>query len=155
MEKLIINGYVGNDAQVKEFNGTKYTSFSIAVDKSYKKADGTKVERTNWYSVLKQGENLAKWVTKGTHLIVMGEPRPKLYRDNQGQHQVALNINADMIEFAGRSGNNSEQQPRQEPVQQAAQSSSPSVHPSMQNPVQDNNVHDMTAVQEEDDDLPF
>jgi single-strand DNA-binding protein len=152
MEKLIINGYVGQDATVKEFNGTKYTSFSIAVDKSYKKADGSKVERTNWYSVLKQGENLAQWVKKGTHLIVMGEPRPKIYKDSQGQNQIALNINADMIEFAGRSGNGNENNSRPESQQP---SPAPSAHPSISTPVQDSRVHDMTAVQQEEDDLPF
>lgn len=99
MEKLIISGYVGRDAEVKEFNGQKYTSFSIAVDKSYKKQDGTKVERTNWYNILKSGEGLAKHVRKGTYLTVMGNPNTKLYRDQAGQYQISLNLNAEDVSF--------------------------------------------------------
>lgn len=143
MEKLIIAGYVGMDAEVKEFNGKKYTSFSIAVDKSYKRQDGTKVEKTNWYSVLRAGENIAPYIKKGTFLIVVGEPRPKPYKDRNGEIQQSLNINAQEITFGGSRGGNS-------PAPQ------PQHTPSAQMPQADSVVHDMTAHQEEDfDTLPF
>jgi single-strand DNA-binding protein len=99
MEKLIITGYVGRDAEIKEFNGTKYTSFSLAVDKSYKKQDGSKVDRTNWYNILKQGEGLARHIKKGTFLTIMGNPSTKLYRDQNGNTKISLNLNADDVSF--------------------------------------------------------
>jgi single-strand DNA-binding protein len=145
MEKIIINGYVGQDASIKEFNGVKYTSFSIAVDKSYKGKDGNKVQRTNWYYVMKLGEGLAKYITKGTHLIVMGEPKVKMYKDHQGVSQVALNINADFIEFAGKAGNSTTASPTATtPTTSEAVAVKPSIH----------EVQDIEMLMHEDE-LPF
>lgn len=145
MEKLIISGYVGRDAEVKEFNGTKYTSFSLAVDKSYKKQDGTKVDRTNWYNVLKQGESLAKHVKKGTHLTIMGSPSHKLYKYQNGQTQISLNLNADDVSFGP--GN------KQETTAAPAPQQSTSQHPSMN--TQATSSNSMPIDVSEEDDLPF
>lgn len=145
MEKLIISGYVGRDAEVKEFNGTKYTSFSLAVDKSYKKQDGTKVDRTNWYNVLKQGEGLAKHVKKGTHLTIMSNPSHKLYKDQNGQTQISLNLNADDVSFGP--GN------KQETTAAPAPQQSTSQHPSMS--AQPTPSNGMPIDVSGEDDLPF
>lgn len=97
MENLTIAGRVGQDATIKDFNGNQYTSFSIAVDNSYKKADGTKVEQTNWYNCLKSGTGIAPHIKKGQFLVVSGRPKPKLYRDQNGQTQISLNMVAEHV----------------------------------------------------------
>ncbi len=99
METMTIAGYVGRDAEIKIFNGQEYTTFSVAVDKSYKKSDNTKVEQTNWYSVLRKGSGIAPHLKKGTYLIIQGEPRHKIYKDHSGQYNISLNMNADKINF--------------------------------------------------------
>lgn len=152
MEKLIISGYVGQDATVKNFNGNDYTSFQIAVDKSYKKADGTKIERTNWYNVLKAGAGLAPHVKKGTYLTIIGEPSHKIYRDQNGQDRISLNLNANDISFGG--GRSQNQGPQSVSASSANTQTHP--HPSMTNTASQSSgeVIDMTGEQVEDD-LPF
>ena len=99
MELIIIAGRVGQDATIKDFNGNQYTAFSIAVDDSYKNGDGTKVEKTNWYSCLKSGTGLAPYIKKGQYLTVSGKPQCKLFRDSQGQHQISLNVNVNQVDL--------------------------------------------------------
>lgn len=99
MELIIISGRVGQDATIKDFNGNQYTAFSIAVDDSYKNTDGTKVEKTNWYSCLKSGAVLAPYIKKGQYLTVTGKPQSKLFKDSQGQHQISLNINVNQVDL--------------------------------------------------------
>lgn len=149
MEKLIISGYVGRDAEVKEFNGIKYTSFSLAVDKSYKKQDGTKVDRTNWYNVLKQGEGLAKHVKKGTFLTIMGNPSHKLYKDQNGQTQISLNLNADDVSFGP--GNKQESTAAPAPAPQTAAVPHASMKPQAEQMPAPSFPIDVSG----EDDLPF
>ena len=50
-DNTVIVGKVGRDAEMRfSGNGTAMTSFSVAVDRSFKK-DGENVKRTIWYRV--------------------------------------------------------------------------------------------------------
>lgn len=132
MEKSTIAGYVGRDAEIKDFSGNQYTAFSLAVDKSYKNQEGIKVEKTNWYSVLRKGTGIAPYIKKGTYLIITGEPSSKLYKDKNGNPSISLNLNADQIHFG--------------PSNQTAQSAAP----------QATTAPETAAVQDDgNDDLPF
>ena len=48
MLKLILNGIVGKDAEVKEVGQRKAINFDVAVSMDYKNSNGEKVERTEW-----------------------------------------------------------------------------------------------------------
>ena len=104
MELIIIAGRVGQDASIKESNGNQFTAFSLAVDDSYKTQDGTKVERTNWYSCIKNGTGLAPYIKKGQYLTVTGKPQPKLFKDNQGQAQIGLNVSVHSVSLGPNPG---------------------------------------------------
>ena len=147
MELIIIAGRVGQDATIKEFNGNQYTAFSLAVDDSYKNADGTKVEKTNWYSCLKSGTGLAPYIKKGQYLTVTGKPQSKLFKDSQGQHQISLNVNVNQVDLGpspstGQADQSATYTPR-EPYQTAS------------NPVKHNHPDSNNSQKAEDDDLPF
>lgn len=142
MENLTIAGRVGQDATIKEFNGNQYTAFSIAVDNSYKKADGTKVEKTNWYNCLKSGTGLAPYIRKGQFLVVSGRPQPKMYRDQSGQSQISLNMVVEHVTLGPSPSTPTNQS--QEPVG--------STHPSMLPPKAETAKVDLSDAE---DDLPF
>lgn len=95
MNKIILKGRLGNDP---ETNGSA-VKFSVATDDGYKKADGEKVEKTNWHSVVafgKLGETIAKYVTKGQEILIEGRVE---YRKHDEKYYT--DVIADSFEFCG------------------------------------------------------
>ena len=74
MLQIEIIGNIGNDAQVKDFNGKKYIAFNVAHSEKFKNQQGVETERTTWVSVLKPGESgIVQYLKKGTPVFVRGE----------------------------------------------------------------------------------
>jgi single-strand DNA-binding protein len=99
MEKLAIIGNIGTDATIKEFNGRQFGSFTVGVNSSYKKDDGTKVERTNWYNVLTRETNRVQWLKKGAKVYVEGRLSTSIYRDKEGNNRISLDLAGSFIEI--------------------------------------------------------
>lgn len=100
MLKLEILGNIGNDAQVKDFNGKKYTAFNVAHSEKFKNQQGVETERTTWVSVLKPGESgLVQYLKKGTPVFVRGDLSVKAYKDNAGNWQVGVNCLAREVQL--------------------------------------------------------
>jgi len=57
MLQIEIIGNLGQDAEIKEFNGQRFISFSVAHTESYTDAHGERQKRTVWVSCLKYGES--------------------------------------------------------------------------------------------------
>ena len=84
-------GYVGNDAEIKEFNGQKFISFNVATSERYKDAQGNTVSRTTWVSCLKPGESaVVQYLKKGTQVFVRGDFSAKTFTGANGI-QVGVN----------------------------------------------------------------
>jgi single-strand DNA-binding protein len=106
MEKTTIIGHLGRNAEVAEHNGRKAINFNIAVNRTYKKADGTKQSSTNWYSCtrwLGQNESgeVVKYLLKGTQVYVEGSLQPSLYKTKDNQTAVDLKLNVKVIQLLG------------------------------------------------------
>lgn len=136
MEQIQIIGHIGKDAQTSTSNGSSDTFFSVAVDNSYKKADGTKVSRTNWYTVWKEPSKLDQYLKKGTKVFVQGKLNMAI-SDYNGTKSIALSIQNPKIELVG--GKN-EEPTSNEPAQPQQVTPAPSF-PATPNP--------------SDEDLPF
>ena len=84
-------GFLGNDAEIKEFNGKRYISFNVAASDRHKDANGTVVSRTTWVSCLKLGEGaLATYLKKGTQVFIRGDLSTKIFTNANGA-QVGIN----------------------------------------------------------------
>lgn len=57
MITLEIIGNIGADATIKDINGQKYISFSVANTDTYTTNTGERKETTTWVSCLKKGES--------------------------------------------------------------------------------------------------
>lgn len=100
MLQVEIIGNIGNDAQVKDFNGKKYIAFNVAHSEKFKNQQGVETERTTWVSVLKPGESaVAQYLKKGTPVFVRGDLSVKAYKDNAGNWQVGVNCLAREIQL--------------------------------------------------------
>ena len=124
MLKLEILGNIGNDAQVKDFNGKKYIAFNVAHSEKFKNAQGTETERTTWVSVLYPGEGaIVNYLKKGTGVFVRGDMSVKMFQDSGHNWQIGVNCLAREVQLLpGGKRDQNQQQPGQAtaPAQQTA-----------------------------------
>ena len=130
MLQVEIIGNIGNDAQVKDFNGKKYIAFNVAHSEKFKNQQGVETERTTWVSVLKPGESaVAQYLKKGTPVFVRGDLSVKAYQDNAHNWQVGVNCLAREVQLlpGGKRDQNEQagQQPAAAPASTQAQAPAP------------------------------
>lgn len=94
MLAIEVIGNLGNDAEVKQFNGAEFLSFSVADSQKVKDANGNQIERTTWVSCTMQGNGgaLTQYLKKGTPVFIRGDLRISTYRRNDGNVAVNLNV---------------------------------------------------------------
>ena len=87
-------------------SGVPVASFNLAVNKSFVKEDGTKVEKTLWVSVTawrKLAETVAQYLTKGRQVMVVGEiEEARGYLDKEGNARASLEVTAQTVRFLGQ-----------------------------------------------------
>lgn len=100
MIQLQVIGNLGRDAEIKEFGGVKYASFSVC----HTEKRGDK-EFSTWVNCLKRDENgkLAPYLTKGSKVYVSGSPRANAYSSN-GEAKADLQLTVFNLEFCGSKG---------------------------------------------------
>jgi len=104
MLKLILNGIVGKDAEVKEVGQRKAINFDVAVSMDYKNSNGEKVERTEWVRAVmwrgeKQSTKVADFLKKGQRVIIEGIPGSEGYKSKEGTIKSALQVNVKDLEL--------------------------------------------------------
>lgn len=107
-DKTVIVGKVGRDAEMRYTStGTAMTSFSVAVDRSYKK-DGETIKRTIWYRAQVFGKlaEICKDVKKGDTVLLEGSLEadwstgaPKVYQKQDGSNAASFDLNVNEIKF--------------------------------------------------------
>ena len=114
-------GYVGNDAEIKEFNGQKFISFNVATSERYKDAQGNTVSRTTWISCLKPGESaVVQYLKKGTQVFVRGDFSAKTFTNANGV-QVGINCRVKELQLLGTKQEAGQGQQGTQPIQATAQ----------------------------------
>jgi single-strand DNA-binding protein len=106
MQKIIVMGNIGRDAEFRVVNGRGVINFTLAVTEKYKTQNGDKVENTTWYSVSKWFNGttvpaITAFLKKGQKMLIMGKPETKMYKTTDNQTAIDNRINADEITFAG------------------------------------------------------
>ena len=121
------------------------TSFTVAVDRSYKK-DEEKI--TDFFSVVAWrglAEMICKYFAKGKEIVVFGSMQSRHYEDKDGNKRIAWEILADEVDFCGSKSTGAIDVPP--PIGAPAQAQSPVP---TQAPVQTN----LSAILD-DQELPF
>ena len=98
-------GRVGNDPEVKSFEGgKKLATVSIATSESYKNDKGERVEQTEWHRVVawgKTAEIIEQFVTKGREIAVDGKLTHRSYDDKDGVKRFMTEIVVNEIQLVG------------------------------------------------------
>ena len=106
VNKVILLGNVGKDPQIRDGNGQKFATFSLATtDKSYTKRDGTVMpERTEWRSIVANGnivQVIERYVKAGTKLYIEGKLRTRKYTDRDNTERQVTEVYVDSMELLG------------------------------------------------------
>lgn len=98
-------GRLGKDPETRYTqSNTAVCNFSIAVSHSYKSADGTKTEHTEWVRVVvwgKLAEICGEYLTKGKQVYVSGRMATKKWQDQSGQDRYTTEIVASEMQMLG------------------------------------------------------
>jgi single-strand DNA-binding protein len=100
LNRVQLIGNLGNDPEARfTSNGKKYAAFSVAVNRSWKSADGKKMEATDWFLVNawgKLGEFCLSYLKKGRLVYLDGRLQSDRWEDKGETHYrttvVALNL---------------------------------------------------------------
>lgn len=102
MNQIVLVGRLCRDSELK-FIGSNETSRlvnTIAVDRDYKKADGTK--ETDFINIElfgKRAENLVNYLTKGKMISISGSLRINNYTNEAGEKRSYTSVNVDKLNF--------------------------------------------------------
>jgi single-strand DNA-binding protein len=139
LNKVILIGNVGNDPEVKYFDGGSVVArVSLATNETYTNRNNERVEQTEWFRVEfwnEQAKTIEKYLKKGNQLYVEGRLRTETYTDKEGKERFSLGVRAQTFQFIGgnrpEEGGQFESAPRQ---QQAAPAPAPAARPQAQAP---------------------
>jgi single-strand DNA-binding protein len=99
-------GHVGNDPEIKTFEGgKKVVNLTIATNDSYKNDKGEKVEQTDWHKVVawgKTAEVIEKYVTKGKEIAIDGKLTHRSYEDKNGEKRYVTEVVANEVMLLGK-----------------------------------------------------
>jgi single-strand DNA-binding protein len=100
MRKLILAGFLGNDATVNDLpsGNMQVINFSIATTDKFKEET-----RTTWVRCSRFTNNVAisPYLKKGTYVIVQGRAEVETYQAQNQQTHAVLKCIVDEIEFGG------------------------------------------------------
>jgi single-strand DNA-binding protein len=106
MLKLILNGALGHDADVKTVGNRKAINFSVAVSMDYKDSNGVKVEKTEWVKATlwkneDQSTKIADYLKKGQKVLIEGVPSSDAFKNKEGEAQAQLHVTVKELELMG------------------------------------------------------
>lgn len=139
LNKILIMGRLTRDPELRTTNsGTSVASFSLAVDRNYKGADGEKetdfIDCVAWRQT---GEFAAKYFTKGRMAVVEGRLQIRPWTDKEGNNRRSAEVIVENMYFGDskRDGDTGGARPARGPVNVSA--------------------NDWQEVDEDEGDLPF
>jgi single-strand DNA-binding protein len=99
-------GNVGNDPEIKNFDGgKKLVNFTLATNESYKNDKGEKVEETQWHRLAawgKTAEIIEKFVTKGKEIAIEGKLTHRTYDDKNGERRYITEVIVNDVLLLGK-----------------------------------------------------
>lgn len=139
MNKIVIEGRLVADPEIKSVGNTKVVSFGVAVTRPYKNKNGER--DSDFFDVQKWGDQsaefCAKYFKKGYGIIISGAMESNIWEDQDGKKRKGWTLKAEEIGFpVGYSGSEGGQ--TSAPAAKPAAASKPAKQQS-----------------DDDDDLPF
>jgi single-strand DNA-binding protein len=104
--KVQLIGYVGQDPEIKNFEGDKkLANLTLATNEVYKNDKGEKVEETQWHRISAWGKTAAiieKYVTKGKEIAIEGKLTHRSYDDKNGEKKYYTEVVVNELVLLGK-----------------------------------------------------
>ena len=124
INKAIVFGNLTRDPELRVLpSGAQVCSFSIATNRTYKKADGTKAEEVEFHNIVvfgRQAETCAQYLKKGSTAYVEGRIKTRSW-EKDGVKHYKTEINADTVQFGPRSSSTGSPQGAARDISEAPQ----------------------------------
>lgn len=105
INKLIVLGHVGSDADLKFTAGGKpVANFSVAVNESFKNSNGDNVERVEWFRCVAWNglaELCGQYLTRGKQVYLEGRLQTRKYDDKEGKPRTATEVVVSTVRLLG------------------------------------------------------
>jgi single-strand DNA-binding protein len=110
LNKALIIGNLTRDPELKSLpNGTKVCTFSLATNRVWKDANGSRQESTDYHNCVvfgRQAETVAQYMKKGNSMLVEGRMQTRSWDDkNTGEKKYRTEIIADRTQFGPKGVN--------------------------------------------------
>jgi single-strand DNA-binding protein len=106
LNRVQLIGYLGRDPEARyTAKGTKYATFSVAVDRRWKSAEGEKRESTDWFFVNAWGklaDICLQYLTKGRLVFIEGRLQTDRWEDNKGETHYRTTVIAQTLQLLDR-----------------------------------------------------
>ena len=103
VNKIMLIGNVGKDPELQlTSDGTPFTRFSLAVNRSYKSSSGEKVEETEWFNIVvwrQLAEICERYLQKGSKVYIEGRLSQRKYTDREGVQRTSVEVIANEMEM--------------------------------------------------------
>ena len=108
LNRIFLMGNLTKDPELKFTpQGTAVCTFSLAVNRTYKGADGEQKKEVSFFNIVvwgKQGENCSKYLAKGRPVHIEGRLVIRSYDNKEGQKRYITEIVAVGVQFLGSGG---------------------------------------------------
>jgi single-strand DNA-binding protein len=103
VNKIMLIGNIGKDPELQlTSDGTPFTRFSLAVNRSYKSSSGEKVEETEWFNIAvwrQLAEICERYLHKGSKVYIEGRLSQRKYTDREGVQRTSVDVIASDMEM--------------------------------------------------------
>ena len=105
INRVVMTGNLTRDPELRSLSsGTSVCSLRIACNTRRRDASGEWVDKPNFFDITvwgAQGENCARYLSKGRPIAVDGRLEWREFEDRTGQRRQAIDIIADSVQFLG------------------------------------------------------
>lgn len=102
MNLHIINGNLGADPELSQVGDSTVCNMTVATNEVWYNGKGEKQEHTEWHKVVvwgSQAEACGQYLSKGSPVIVQGNPRTRSYETGEGETRYITEIKNARVEF--------------------------------------------------------
>jgi single-strand DNA-binding protein len=108
INKAMLYGNLTRDPELRALpSGGQIASFSVATNRVFKKADGSKQESTEFHNIVvfgRQAETVSQYLKKGSAVYVEGRIQTRSWDSPEKGKQYRTEIIAERVQFGPRSG---------------------------------------------------
>jgi len=118
MNKAILIGTLGKDPEIRDVNGKKIATMSLATTRRWRDKSGEKKEETQWHRVIaweKVAGIFESYTKKGSKVCVIGEIQNREYTDKDGVKKHISEVRVEELELLSPPPSGTTSQPASAP----------------------------------------